>query len=70
MITLSNFKGINNTADINALPQGYLKECVDFDINASGILTQREGYTIKDAGAFLGGSLQSSLVISEEIDAT
>lgn len=57
MIVLSSFKGINNTANINALPEGYLRECVDFDVNKNGMLTQRHGYTNKDAGVFscIGG---------------
>ena len=57
MITLSDFKGINNTANINRIPQGFLRECVDFDVNKNGMLTQKQGYTNKDAGTFscIGG---------------
>lgn len=57
MITLSDFKGINNTTNINRIPQGFLRECVDFDVNKNGMLTQKQGYTNKDAGTFscIGG---------------
>lgn len=57
MITLSNFKGINNTANINRLPDGYVRECVDFDVNKNGMLTQKKGYTNKANGTFscIGG---------------
>lgn len=51
-IALSSFKGINNKANETRLPDGYLRECVDFVINNSGVLTQREGYTLKISGEF------------------
>ena len=39
------------------MPEGYLRECVDFDVNKNGMLTQKQGYTNKDAGTFscIGG---------------
>jgi ligand-binding sensor domain-containing protein len=57
MITLRNFKGINNASDINKIPDGYLRECVDFDINANGLLTQRAGRVSKDTATYncIGG---------------
>lgn len=50
MITLSNFKGINNKVDPNRQPVDYLRECVDFSIDNSGLLSQRPGYVLKVDG--------------------
>jgi len=52
MINLSGFTGINNVANDNRLPAGYLTECVNFNIDNSGILSQRVGYVEKIAGEF------------------
>jgi len=54
---LSNFKGIDNVTKTDRLPDGYLRECIDFDINKSGELTQRAGYTSKDTATYscIGG---------------
>ena len=52
MTVLTNFKGINNIASINHLPDGYLAECVDFNLANSGILSQRNGFVEKIAGEF------------------
>jgi len=51
-ITLSGFAGINNVANDNRLPAGYLTECVNFNIDNSGIISQRGGYVEKIAGEF------------------
>ena len=51
-ITLSNFSGINNQASEDRLPEGFLRDCVDFNIDNSGVLSQREGYVLKDNGEF------------------
>lgn len=51
-ITLSDFKGISNKANINRLPEQYLSECVNFNIDNSGILSQRGGYSEKTSGEF------------------
>lgn len=52
-ITLSSFKGINNIASEYSLPDGYLRECVDFDINDGGKLYQRDGYFLQNNAVFI-----------------
>jgi hypothetical protein len=52
MTVLSDFKGINNIASVNRMPNGYLTECVNLNINNSGILGQRSGFSEKLAGEF------------------
>ena len=51
-VTLSKFNGINNRAIENRLPEGALRECVDFNIDDGGILSHRDGYTLKINGEF------------------
>jgi len=41
LITLSYGKGINNVSNKNRLPDGFLRECVDFDVNNNGMVMQR-----------------------------
>jgi len=51
-ITLSNFKGIDNIANESRLPDGFLRECVDFIITNSGTVEQKTGYQLKNGGVF------------------
>lgn len=57
MITINTSKGINNATDVNKLPDGFVRECIDFDVNSNGLLTQRAGYTSKDTATYscIGG---------------
>ena len=57
MITINSSKGINNATDVNKLPDGFVRECIDFNINKSDLRTQRVGYTSKDTATYscIGG---------------
>src|SRR5574343_701176 len=50
MTSLSAFKGINNVANENKVPDGYLRECVDFSIDNSTYCSQRPGFSKKISG--------------------
>lgn len=56
-ITLSAFNGINNTANEVRLPDGFVRECVDMNVDNSLLLSQRGGYALKNSGVFscIGG---------------
>jgi len=49
-IVLDNFKGLNNVLSPDRTPPDYLKEALNVDIDKSGGIDKREGYTQKDTG--------------------
>ncbi|MBT8448160.1 MAG: hypothetical protein KJO69_00625, partial [Gammaproteobacteria bacterium] len=51
-VELTSWKGLNNVLPPERTPQDYLKEATDVDIDKSGGIRKRKGYTQKIAGAF------------------
>ena len=49
-IVLDQFKGINNRARLEALPEGFLRDCVNTDVDGAGNLRNRPGQTLLYSG--------------------
>jgi len=51
-IRLSDFKGMHNKSSENKMPEGYLREIINMNVDDGGLVSQRGGFVEKDDGYF------------------
>lgn len=51
-IRLSDFKGMHNKSSENKMPDGYLREIVNMNVDDGGLVSQRGGFIEKDDGYY------------------